>query len=205
MQAVITIVAIALATGCATGGAQKKKKNEGIQTPFPEDVITPQDAVDFTDKGTKFTPKTKFSRSGGEDFTLDGSGEYETWDAATRDEDLAATANVDTDVEQDTVVYEPLTSNAQPEKTVEGPKDALPPPAVSDPSATKVQVLYTKREQVPVYGQPDERTPVKRTLDKGDTVVGSVEGEWARLREGEWVPMKDLSWNPVSRGRTGSR
>lgn len=198
-----TIVSLALAVGCVTDGAQIKRKKTNDQTPFPADVITPQDAADFTDSGASFVPKQKFSSTrGSEDFTLDGSGHFETWDAAASDEDLAATTEDDVE-EQDPTVHEPI-AEANPLTdmvTVKGKDTPAPPEA----SGSKVHVLYVKRTQVPVRRLPDDKASVSRTLDQGDSVVGTVEGEWARLHEGEWVHMNDLSWNPVGRSRTGRR
>lgn len=203
MRVWTTIVSLALLVGCVTDDAQKKKKKKDDQTSFPEDVITPQDAADFTDSGASFVPKQKFSGAqSNEDFTLDGSGHFETWDAAASDEDLAASTEDDVE-EQDPTVHEPvIEANPLTDMVTVKSKEA---PVAPDATDTKVHVLYVKRTQVPVRRNPDDKANVSRTLDQGDTVVGTVEGEWARLNEGEWVHMKDLSWNPVGRSRTGRR
>jgi len=74
------------------------------------------------------------------------------------------------------------------------PQEITTPSPPSDASAT---VWYVKSPSAPVYDAPGGKEV--RRMRKGDHILVTTDGEWAKVHDGTWMREKDLSSKPVAR------
>jgi hypothetical protein len=63
------------------------------------------------------------------------------------------------------------------------------------------RVMYVKVSGAALRETPDPKGKVAAILDKGDHMLVTIEGEWARTDDGKFVSMKVLSDKGVGRGK----
>lgn len=80
--------------------------------------------------------------------------------------------------------------------------EAAPAPVAEAAVADGSQlVMYVKRSGTSVYSQPNGSATFQ--LEKGDHVLITVEGQWARTPSGQFIKLSQLSQKSVGRDRTG--
>ena len=78
---------------------------------------------------------------------------------------------------------------------------------VSEPAEAVAEgstlVMYIKIKSAKVYASPDSKAQVVAQLEKGDHMLVTVEGGWAKLSTNGYIELKSLSSKAVGRPRRG--
>jgi hypothetical protein len=81
---------------------------------------------------------------------------------------------------------------------------ATPAPAAGQASGSMAsgrRVMYVKVNGAALRDRPDPKAQVLSVLEKGDHMLVTVEGDWARTDDGKYVSMKVLSEKGVGRNK----
>jgi hypothetical protein len=81
------------------------------------------------------------------------------------------------------------------------PSDAAATTPTPTPSASGRRVMYVKVSGAALRETPDPKGKVAGILEKGDHMLVTIEGDWARTDDGKFVSMKVLSDKGVGRGK----
>jgi hypothetical protein len=207
---VLTVVLVALGAGQSCSSKDDKAQEEAVAPDTEENAAEGEAAEGEAAEG---------------EAAADGE-EAET-ETAEADSEAAAAAEVMADsnaAPEDNVVADPMgvneTTTQVMEPMITDESDAAAtaaPEANSAPATAEVggagpaimaepmsggSVKYVKSKSVKVYSQADASSSVVRTLWKGDHMLVTVEGSWARLSSGGYVELGGLSDRGVGRPRS---
>jgi hypothetical protein len=97
-----------------------------------------------------------------------------------------------------------------PASSIAVPSDPAGQPAVAAPSAAPLmktgrRVMYVKVNGAVLRETADPKGKALGKLDKGDHILVTVEGDWARTDDGKYISAKVLSDKGIGRGKKDAR
>ena len=84
------------------------------------------------------------------------------------------------------------------------PAESLKPAADSTAPMmmnTSRRVMYVKANGTAVREKAEPKAAVVRKLDRGDHILVTIEGDWARTDDGKYIAVKSLSEKGIGRGK----